>query len=203
MLARVEAAEGRMSEARQQDFGLEAFLAWEADQPQRWELIDGRPRLMTGGTQAHWLIAGNIVAALRPRLRGSPCRAGGSDLRVVTGNGNVRYPDAMIDCGALRPDSPDVSEPTVVFEILSRSTALIDLHAKLRDYDATPGIRLYVVVAQDTPWVAVWTRDPSGRLAVAAALAEPEAVLALDPAPAALPLAEIYEGLSFPAPAAA
>ncbi len=203
MLARVEAAEGRMSEARQQDFGLEAFLAWEADQPQRWELIDGRPRLMTGGTQAHWLIAGNIVAALRPRLRGSPCRAGGSDLRVVTGNGNVRYPDAMIDCGALRPDSPDVSEPAVVFEVLSRSTALIDLHAKLRDYDATPGIRLYVVVAQDTPWVAVWTRDPSGRLAVAAALSESDAALKLDPVPAALPLAEIYEGLSFPAPAAA
>ena len=108
-----------------------------------------------------------------------------------------------MDARALRPDSPDVSEPAVVFEVLSRSTALIDLHAKLRDYDATPGIRLYVVVAQDTPWVAVWTRDPSGRLAVAAALSESDAALKLDPVPAALPLAEIYEGLSFPAPAAA
>ena len=192
-----------MSEARRQEWGLEAFLAWEADQPQRWELIDGRPRLMTGGTQAHDLIAVNITAALRQRLRGSPCRPGGSDLRLVTGNGNVRYPDALIDCGPLRPESHEASEPAVVFEVLSRSTAWIDLHAKLRDYDATPGTRLYVLVAPDTPWVAVWTRDPSGRLAVAAALAEPDAVLALDPVPAALPLAEIYEGLSFPAPVAA
>ncbi len=79
MLARVDAAEGRMSEARRQEFGLEAFLVWEADQPQRWELIDGRLRLMTGRTQAHWLIAGNVTAALRQRMRGSPRRPGGSD----------------------------------------------------------------------------------------------------------------------------
>lgn len=192
-----------MSEAQRRGGGLEAFLAWEADQPARWELIDGRPVMMTGGTQAHWLIAGNIVATLRPLLRGSPCRAGGSDLRVVTGNGNVRYPDAVIDCGTLRPDSRDASEPTVVFEVLSRSTAWIDLHAKLRDYDATPSVRLYVVVSQDTSWVALWTRDPSGRLAVAAALSGLDEAVPLDRLDAALPLAEIYEGLALPPPAEA
>ena len=187
-----------MSEARRQGWRLDEFLAWEAGQPGRWALIDGRPVMMTGGTQAHWLVATNIVAALRPALRGSPCRPGGSDLRIVTGNGNVRYPDALIDCGDLRPDSREASEPAIVFEVLSRSTAWIDLHIKLRDYDATPSVRMYVVVSPDTPWVALWTRDGRGRLAVAAALSALTDTIALDPPGVRLTLAEIYDGLSLP-----
>ena len=198
MLARVEAAEDRMSEARQQGWRLDEFLAWEADQPGRWELIDGRPMMMTGGTQAHSLVSINVTSALRRLLHGSPCRPAGSDLRVLTGTGNVRYPDALIDCGALRPEAREASEPAIVFEVLSRSTAWIDLHIKLRDYDATPSVRMYVVVSPDTPWVALWTRDPSGRLAVAAALSALTDTIALDPPGARLTLAEIYDGLALP-----
>jgi len=185
-----------VSEARRQDWDLATFLVWEASQPARYELVDGAPRLMTGGSQAHNLISLNITASLRGALRGFPCRPGGSDLRVVTGNGNVRYPDALIDCGPFRPDSHDASEPVAVFEVLSRSTAWIDLYAKLRDYDATPSILLYAVVAQDEPHVAVWRRDPSGRLAVTAALTGRESVLELElPAGGVLRLADIYDGL--------
>ncbi len=108
----------------------------------------------------------------------------------------MRYPDALIDCGPFRPDSHDASEPVAVFEVLSRSTAWIDLYAKLRDYDATPSILLYAVVAQDEPHVAVWRRDPSGRLAVTAALTGRESVLELElPAGGVLRLADIYDGL--------
>ncbi len=192
-----------MSEAERRGWGLDEFLAWEAAQPVRWELIDGRPIMMTGGTQAHNLIMINVTSALRRALRGSPCRPGGSDLRIVTGNGNVRYPDALIDCGPFQPGAHDASEPVAVFEVLSRSTAWIDLHAKLRDYDATPSVRLYVVVSQDIAWVALWNRDPSGRLAVAAALSGLDEAVPLDPLDGTLPLAEIYEGLALPPGAAA
>ncbi len=184
-----------MSEARRQEWDLATFLTWEASQPARYELVDGAPRLMTGGNQSHALIGGNIVAGLNPRLRGSRCRPTGSDLRVVTGNGNVRYPDVLIDCDPFRPESHDASEPVAVFEVLSRSTAWIDPTTKLHDYDATPSILLYAVVAQDEPHVAAWRRDPSGRLAVKAALTGRDAVLALDPPAAALRLAGIYDGL--------
>ena len=187
-----------MSEARRQGWRLDEFLTWEADQPERWALIDGRPVMMTGGTQAHSLVSINLTSALRRMLSGSPCRPAGSDLRVVTGNGNVRYPDAFIDCGDLRPDSREASEPAIVFEVLSRSTAWIDLHIKLRDYDATRSVLMYVVVSPDTPWVALWTRDGSGRLAVAAALSALTDTIALDPPGVRLTLAEIYDGLTMP-----
>ena len=106
-----------MSEARRQDFESEAFLAWEADRPRRWEGIDVGTPLMTGRTRAHRLTAGNIVAARRPRLRGSLGEGGGSDLHVVTGMGIVPDPDAMRDPGALRRDLPDVAGSAVVLAV--------------------------------------------------------------------------------------
>ena len=45
---------------------LDEFLAWEARQPERWEFVDGRLRMMAGGTVDHARIAMNILATLRP-----------------------------------------------------------------------------------------------------------------------------------------
>lgn len=186
-----------MSEAGLHRWTLEAFLPWEAEQPAKYELVDGQPRLMTGGTQAHHLIGLNIVATLRDRLRGSPCRPFGSDLRVITGTGNTRYPDALIDCGRFDPQSHNASEPAVVFEVLSRSTAWLDLQIKLRDYDATPSIRFYVVVSQEEPNVVIWTRSENGRLTLGANLTRAEETMTLYPDETRLAVAEIYEGLGF------
>jgi len=186
-----------VSEARLQHWSLEEFLPWEECQPAKYELIDGRPRMMTGGTQAHHLIGLNIIAALRDRLRGSPCRAWGSDLRVITGTGNSRYPDALIDCGPFQPTSHNTSETSVVFEVLSRSTAWFDLQIKLRDYDATTTILHYVVISQDEPNIVIWTRSDNGRLTLGANLTRPDETMTLGATDATLSLAEVYEGIAF------
>lgn len=112
-----------MSEPKPRDRSLDELLDWEARQAERWELVDGRLVMMAGGTQAHALIAVNLLTTLRPLSRGTPCRPGGSDLRVpVPATGNCRYPDITIDGGEFRPDAHDVSMPVVVFEVLDRTT---------------------------------------------------------------------------------
>jgi Uma2 family endonuclease len=157
---------GDMSEAKPHRWTLEEFLAWEDRQPTKHEFVEDEVRLMTGVTQGHDRIVMNILIALGSRMRGSPCRPAGSDLRVVTGSENVRYPDVVVDCGRFRRESREASEPRVIFEVLSRTTAWTDLYDKLRDYDATPSVRQYVVISQDEPKLVVWERDPSGRLAL-------------------------------------
>lgn len=186
-----------MSEAKLRHWGLEEFLAWEDRQPAKYELVDGQLRLMTGGTQAHWVISGNIVAALKPLLRGSRCRSGGSDIRVTTGTGNVRYPDAAIDCGPFRPGAHDASKLAVVFEVLSRTTAWVDLHEKLRDYDATLSIQRYVIISQDEPRAVVWLRDASQHLAIQVSLTGLDGAIDLGLDGINLPMADIYTGISF------
>jgi hypothetical protein len=46
-----------------------AFIAWESRRKARYELIDGAVRMMAGGSRAHDVVAGNILAALHLALR--------------------------------------------------------------------------------------------------------------------------------------
>ncbi|WP_246333100.1 Uma2 family endonuclease [Aureimonas mangrovi] len=183
-----------MSETSRRIFSLADFLVWESEQERRFELVDGEAVMMAGGTQAHALIAANIVSALRSRLRGSSCRPSGSDMRVpIPATGNSRYPDVTVDCGRYDPTSNDASEPVILFEVLSDSTGWYDQARKLRDYDNVPSVRQYVCVSQSECCVPVWERDALGRLVPEDVLLDGSLSLALQDGPADLPLAEIYE----------
>jgi len=178
------------------DRSLEQFLVWEAGQPERYEFVGGEPRMRTGESQAHTAICVNLIARLLGRLRGTPCRPGGSDLRVpIPATGQSRYPDAQIDCGKFEPTSHDASAPAVVFEVLSKSNDLRDQHGRLRDYDSVATIRHYVVIAQSEAVVVIYDRDEAGRLAPGAMLTEATAQLDLPAVGVTIGLDEIYEGL--------
>lgn len=186
-----------MPEARQRThWTWDAYLAWEADQPIRYELVNGEVHAMAGGTNEHDTICNNLRGELRAQLRGKPCRPQGPDLKVKVGE-NGRYPDALIDCGTRVPGSVVAQEPVAVFEVLSRSTAWIDQGLKLRDYDSESTVRYYVLFSQDEMRALVYTRDANGRLSIqnAALLEGPEAVVEMPDLGVVLPFGAIYEGL--------
>jgi Uma2 family endonuclease len=136
---------------------IETFLDWEREQPEKWEFVGGQPRAMGGGTDVHDSIAGNIRAFLKFKLKGSKCRTSGPDLKVLTGFGTSRYPDALVNCA---PRVRDVAmNPVVVFEVLSDSTKAGDFGDKFDEYDATPAILQYVVVYQDEVRVKLYRRE--------------------------------------------
>jgi Uma2 family endonuclease len=183
-----------MAEAQPRDWTLGEFLAWEEQQAERYEFVGGQIVMMAGGTQAHALIATNLIALLRPGLRGSPCRPNGSDLRIPTpGTGNSRYPDVTIDCGKFNAAAHDASEPVVVFEVLSKSTGWYDQTQKLRDYASVATIRQYVCISQSECRVSVWLRDVEGRLVQQGDLVELDAELAIVRLQQPLRVADIYE----------
>lgn len=167
------------------------FLAWEETQDQRWEFDGLAPVAMTGGTVAHEIIQNNLVAALNARLRGTPCRAYGSNLKIEAA-GAVRYPDAFIACSPLAPRDTVCREPVIVFEIISPSTARTDRIAKMRDYWDAPSIRRYVLIEQDAIAATSHLRQDGrwvGRVLWAGdALDLPEVGISL-------PLEDLYEGL--------
>jgi Uma2 family endonuclease len=188
-----------MSEAPLQDLWTwEAYLAWEAGQPSRCELVDGQVYAMVGGTAAHDIIGNNLRSELRAALSGHKCRVQGPDLKVKAGR-DVRYPDALIDCGPLVPGPVHAQEPTAVFEVLSKSTAWIDQSLKLRAYDATPSIRYYMLINQDEPRVMIYPRDEGGALGPSG-LVLLEGMLSSVELPGygiSIPFSAIYEGLEF------
>jgi Uma2 family endonuclease len=129
-----------MPEPQRKPWTWDAYLDWEGKQPSRYELVDGQVYAWGGGTLAHDVIANNLRREMAVQLRGGRCRACGPDVKVATGTGNARYPNAPIDCGRFVPSARQAQEPAVVFEVLSKSAAWIDQNLKLRDDDATQSI---------------------------------------------------------------
>ena len=171
---------------------LEEFLAWERDQSERYEFYSGFIRMMVGGTLDHNTIAGNIMATLRSRLRGGPCRAFMEC--KVTSSSELMYPDVVITCSAVNAKSDVVPEPIVVFEVLSRSTESFDRGPKWLAYQSIPSLRQYVLVSQDELRVDVYDREEAGwSYRVLSGLS---ATLELAAGPVQLGTAEIYEGSS-------
>lgn len=175
---------------------LDGFLDWEGRQAERFERLDGVVRMMSGGTSGHDLIGANLIAALRPRLRGGPCVVQGSNLKIVArASGAVMYPDLFVRCGPLAADATRCETPVVVVEVLSTSTAQRDLTRKKYAYQSIPTVRAIVHVSQREAWVDIVRRTEHGW--ADGYVEGMEAVLELPEIGVAVPLAEIYEDVAF------
>src|SRR4051794_12908800 len=127
---------------------LDEFLAWEREQPERYEYARGVVTMMTGGSAAHVTIALNLAIALRQALRGTGCRPFGSDMKVIA-NGAARYPDLSVTCRPIGDRDDHIPNPVLVIEVLSPSTEREDRGRKKFDYFATPSIIQYAIIEQD------------------------------------------------------
>lgn len=177
---------------------FEEFLDWERFQDVRHDLIDGVPVAMTGASEGHNIILGNIFAALLSKLRGGPCRPFTSDMAMKTGVRSGRYPDVSVDCGPRNPANRAAPHPVVVFEVLSPTTEGEDRTVKLSEYNDVSSIQSYVLVEQAEPLVYAYSRGQTGDFKL-----RPEDIRGLDalidlPAIGTmLTLREVYEGLTF------
>jgi Uma2 family endonuclease len=185
-----------MSVAFQEPMTLMEFLDWEERQELRWEFDGFEPVAMTGGTDAHETIGGALRALLYDRLRGKPCRVRGPTLKIAVA-GRIRYPDAFVFRAAVPGHTTVITNPVVVFEILSPSTSRIDRIEKLREYQATPSIERYVILEPDGIAATVYARrgeDWIVRALIAGDLLEmPEIDLAI-------PLSDIYADIDLAPP---
>ena len=167
---------------------VKEFLDWERSQEPRYEFDGIQPVAMTGGSRAHNRITTRLTGALVSIVK-PPCEACGPDLKVLT-PGRVRYPDASVVCNeANDDDNADIVAPTVVFEVLSPSTALTDRRVKAVEYAGVPTIMAYVMLETDRPEITVRRRSTGWEAETIAGL---EAELLLPEIEVTIPLATIY-----------
>jgi Uma2 family endonuclease len=175
---------------------LQEFLAWDEGKSARYEFIGGQPRLMTSGSLAHEAIIANLVRELGTQLRGKPCRALASNFKIHIENDNIRYPDAMVECGPPDPERKIAQDVRLLFEVLSPSTMSKDMLVKMRDYQTIATLEAYVMLWQDQPQAHVYRKQGKlWRLEDAEGLA---AGLAFPGAGVRLAMADVYEGVGFP-----
>ena len=141
------------------------YLSWEAQQPIRYGYINGRVYAMTGGTIPHNQIAVNLVALLKPHLRGKGCKVLSSDAKVgVTEAGPFHYPDVSVTCDDRDRTARDyIRYPCLIVEVLSESTEAFDRGQKFRHYRQIETLREYVLITPDQRSVECYRLNSQGR----------------------------------------
>lgn len=145
----------------------EAYLAWEALQTERHELVGGEIFAMVGSRARHNLINGNAYVWLRQAVKGSPCWVYGIEFKLrINAEGNFLYPDVMVTCDPRdRQPGEDrfVGHPWLVVEILSDSTASYDRGRKFELYRCIDTLTHYLLVEQDRPYAELFFKNAQGQ----------------------------------------
>jgi Uma2 family endonuclease len=156
----------RVTSAPRHRYTYSEYVALERDANVRHEYFDGEIYAMAGGTPEHAGVCANVATALNVQLRGRGCRVYSSDLSVrVIQTGLTTYPDVTVVCSKaeLDPESRNtVTNPKVVVEVLSPSTAAYDRGEKLSHYKRIPSLQEIVLVAHDEHLLEVWRREDDG-----------------------------------------
>ncbi|MGO4569051.1 hypothetical protein AB4Z52_29390 [Rhizobium sp. 2YAF20] len=125
---------------------LPEFLIWETRQPDRFEFVGDQPLLLEPSTQARSLLIGDIVAILRPAVRGTGMRIL-PGIRVVVGR-EVRYPAVVVDAGPYLPEATEPSRPVMIVDV-----------DRQRDWSALPDVRyLSMEIGDDVGQVSTLLR---------------------------------------------
>ena len=181
----------------------EEYLVLERQSAEKHEFFAGEVRLMSGASRAHNRIAANLGLILGNSLRGGPCEYFMLDMRVkVAEDGRYTYPDLAIVCGGPEFEDAQVDtllNPTVIVEVLSKSTRDYDRGEKFASYRRLPSLKEYVLVSQEAAQVEHFARLEAGawRFNPVEGL---DGEVRLETAGVRLPLREIYDKVSFDPP---
>ena len=150
--------------AHQPTFSANDYLAWEPTQLDRHEYLDGEVFAMAGAEDRHVTVAMNIGFAVRQHLSGSPCRTYMSDMRLfVAAVNSYFYPDVLVTCSAHDLASPKAkTEPKLIIEVLSPSTAAYDRGLKFSHYRTRASLEEYALIDLDTRITDCYRKGPDG-----------------------------------------
>jgi Uma2 family endonuclease len=189
---------------------FDEYLVWEDRQPTKHEFRGGYAVAMSGGSVPHGTVALNICTALKTQLRGGRCRVYNSDVRLqVASSGDSFYPDVMVSCHFRDHNSTRyLSQPSVIVEVLSPSTAAYDRGDKFAQYRTLPSLQTFVLADPDARRVEVFHRDAQGHWTYEVAegqgsvhLASIEVTLTLDAIFEDVPLPDADLAATEPSPA--
>ena len=141
----------------------EHYLEMERASDTKHEYYKGEVFAMSGASLPHNDIFHNVYGALTFFLKGKGCKPYGSDLRIhIPKDSLYTYPDISIICG--KPQTTDIFRdniinPSVIIEILSKSTKDYDRGTKFTLYRSIKTLKEYILIDSTSVSVEIFTRQ--------------------------------------------
>jgi Uma2 family endonuclease len=176
------------------------FLAWERQQKLRHELIDGKIYSMGGASKKHNQINFNLNGLLyivRRMLKNFT--AFSTDMRTfIPLKESYVYPDIVVVKGEdkyLDKEFDTLTNPTIVFEVLLKSTKQFDKSKKFICYRSINSLKEYILISQVEFHVVHYYKNAQSEWVIGEILTNEEDVLTLKNLDIQMPLKDIYEGI--------
>jgi len=127
------------------NLSVKEYVQYEIESNTKFEYHDGKIYALAGGTVNHGKICGNAFESTNSYV----------------------YPDSMVVCGEEEGENDAknaVSNPVLIIEVLSKSTAAYDRGDKLYLYRGIPSFKEYVLIEQDKHVVDVHFKQKNSDL---------------------------------------
>ena len=175
----------------------EEYLEMDANSEERIEYYDGLVLAMSGASMEHNVIDRNLVGILFNYLKGKECQVLPSHMRISNpGRENYLYPDASIVCGKSELEDSKfdtLTNPSVIFEILSPSTKSADKRRKFFFFMQIPSLKEYIMIDSEKRHNIISRRQPDNSWKFEE-LGETSGILFIQTINFQLPVSELYEG---------
>src|SRR5258708_16041923 len=170
------------------------YLAIDRDSPVRNEYCAGEIFAMTGASRRHNLISMNAGAEFHRQLAETSCEVYSSDMRVRAAAEMYAYPDVVVVGGdpLFEDDELDtLINPTLIIEVLSKSTEGYDRGAKFEYYHGISSLAEVLLIAQDKIHVEDYVRQPNNTWLLSETR-DAEGEIVLPSISCRLPVANVY-----------
>ena len=125
---------------------VEEYFRFEEGSPVRHEYVSGELYAMSGATFRHNTLALNVGTRLHAAAGDGPCYVAMNDMRVQVSHDVYYYPDVVVICAPMAQLDVTATQPCLVVEVTSPSTARTDRSEKLTAYKQVPSLRAYLIV---------------------------------------------------------
>ena len=182
----------------------EDYLEFERESDSRHEFLDGEIYSMAGESLSHSRVCMNLAREIGNKLKGKSYEALSPNMKVRTTTASLfSYPDLTIVCG--EPQFHDrkkdvLTNPKVIFEVLSPSTADYDRTTKFQRYRmGNETLTDYILVSQDYCFVEHFSKQADGNW-IYQSLSELSDFLRITTIDCELSLEEIYDRVELKPP---
>ncbi len=140
--------------SEKQIYTPEEYLQLEEKSEEKHEYRNGEIVLMTGGTTNHNRLVLEFCTYLNFALREQNAEVFAGDVRLwIPDYREYTYPDIMVVQGKpvyQTPGTTTITNPTIIVEVLSKSTQARDRGDKFRFYRSIPEFKEYILIDQYT-----------------------------------------------------
>jgi phenylacetic acid degradation protein/carnitine operon protein CaiE len=189
------------AEYGRRNFTVDEYFAVEEMATSRHEYYKGDIFAMAGASPDHNRIVFNLTLLLGTKLKDSSCEIFPADQRVcVEANSLFTYPDLTIVCGTpvfYKDDNMNLTNPSVIIEVLSPSTGYYDRGDKFKLYQELSCLQEYILVDSRSISVEQYCKNAGGSWA-ARMFGQLTDRLSVKTVDAGLLLEDIYRNVRFP-----